>query len=234
MADKIYSRKRIQIPKFRWNYPEKKNFVKVIVILTIAFTVLFSVNSSIEPIFKELAKNKAKEVATEILNIESSKVLKDVHYEDLVKIEKDDNNTITMLKFDVIEMDMLASDMAYNIQQELDKEENNKLSIPLGSLAGVPYFAGIGPKIQIQIIPAGNVITDFKSVFEEKGINQTIHRIYLDVICQINIISQYEVIKEDILNQILMAESIIVGKIPESYYNLEGVKMEDTIDLMSE
>ena len=215
MADKIYSRKRIQIPKFRWNYPEKKNFVKVIVILTIAFTVLFSVNSSIEPIFKELAKNKAKEVATEILNIESSKVLKDVHYEDLVKIEKDDNNTITMLKFDVIEMDMLAS-------------------IPLGSLAGVPYFAGIGPKIQIQIIPAGNVITDFKSVFEEKGINQTIHRIYLDVICQINIISQYEVIKEDILNQILMAESIIVGKIPESYYNLEGVKMEDTIDLMSE
>ena len=84
MADKIYSRKRIQIPKFRWNYPEKKNFVKVIVILTIAFTVLFSVNSSIEPIFKELAKNKAKEVATEILNIESSKVLKDGHYEDII------------------------------------------------------------------------------------------------------------------------------------------------------
>lgn len=234
MADKIYSRKRIQIPKFRWNHPGKKNFVKVIVILTIAFTVLFSINTSIEPIFKELAKNKAKEVATEILNIESSKVLKNVHYEDLVKIEKDDNNTITMLKFDVIEMDMLASDMAYNIQQELDKEENNKLSIPLGSLTGIPYFAGIGPKIQIQIIPAGNVITDLKSVFEEKGINQTIHRIYLDVTCQVNIISQYEVIKEDILNQILMAESVIVGKIPESYYNLEGVKIEDTIDLMSE
>ena len=102
MADKIYSRKRIQIPKFRWNHPGKKNFVKVIVILTIAFTVLFSVNSSIEPIFKELAKNKAKEVATEILNIESSKVLKDVHYEDLVKIEKDYKIICTIIKKDWI------------------------------------------------------------------------------------------------------------------------------------
>lgn len=232
MSDKIYSRKVIKIPKIKMNYSKKTIFIKVIVIFTIAFTVLLGINQSMQPVFKELAKNEAKVISTEILNIESSKVLKNVSYEDLVKVEKDNNNTITMLKFDVMEMNMLASDIAYNIQQELNKKENDEIYIPMGSLSGISYLSGFGPKIKMQIIPAGNVITDFKSVFEDSGINQTIHRIYLDVVCQVNIVSPYETIQENILNQILMAETVIVGEIPETYYNLEGVQKEETVDLI--
>ena len=196
--DKIYSRKVIKLPKIdsiltKSSEPKKnknRKIVKVIVIFAIAFNVVFGVNNAVEPVYELLAQNKAKVIATEILNIESSKVLKNVKYEDLVQIDKDNQNNISMIKFDVIEMNLLASDIAYNIQQELNKIQKENISIPLLSLFGIKYLSGFGPKINIKLIPIGNVITDVKSSFEEAGINQTIHRIYLDVTCIVNIVSR--------------------------------------------
>lgn len=192
MMDKIYSRKKIRLSKE--NVPLSKNNyiqkIKVIAIFVIAFTVLFGVNNSINPIYHLLAKNQAKVISTEILNTESKKILTNIKYEDLVKIERDDENNINMLKFDVIKMNLFASDIAYNVQEELNKKEEDIIKIPIGSLFGIKYLFGFGPKIKLKIIPAGNIETEFKSNFESVGINQTIHRIYLNVICKVNIVSR--------------------------------------------
>lgn len=235
--DKIYSRKVIKVPKIKMffsNNRKSSKMVKVIAVFAIAFAVVFGIYSSINPVYDSLARNQAKVISTEIVNIESSKILREINYEDLVKIEKDNNNNITMLKFDVIKMNMLASDIAYNIQAQLNNPESNIISIPLGSFFGIKYIAGIGPRIEVKLLPAGNVITDFRSSFESVGINQTIHRIYLKVTSKVSIISGYDIIQEDITNQVLMAETVIVGKIPESYYNLstDELQPEDTTTLM--
>lgn len=139
---------------------------------------------------------------------------------------------IKMLKMNTMKINMLASDIAYNIQQELYKQENSNIAMPLGSITGSRYLTGFGPKIQIKILPVGSVITNFKSEFQAAGINQTIHRLYLEVTCRITIITPYDSVEADILNQILMTESVIVGEIPEAYYNLEGMHSSDVIDII--
>lgn len=90
----------------------------------------------------------------------------------------------------------------------------------------------MGPKIQIKLLPTGSVTTDFKSEFESAGINQTIHRIYLNVACKLTIVTPYDSIEADIINQVLMTESVIVGEIPEAYYNLEGIDSNNLLDAM--
>jgi len=66
-----------------------------------------------------------------------------------------------------------------------------------------------------------------------RGINQTIHRLYLDVECDVNILNAYGTIDKKILNQVLFAENIIIGEIPDSYYNLEGIGEEDVLEVMN-
>lgn len=78
----------------------------------------------------------------------------------------------------------------------------------------------------------GTVETDLRSEFKEAGINQTLHRIYLEVKCNVNILTPYSTIKETIVNQVLLAEGVIVGNIPNTYYNIEGLKDEQSFELI--
>lgn len=72
-----------------------------------------------------------------------------------------------------------------------------------------------------------------KSEFISKGINQTLHRVYLQVKCNVNIVTPFDSIAKDITNQVLLMENIIVGKIPDTYYNLEGMESSgDTLNVI--
>ena len=81
----------------------------------------------------------------------------------------------------------------------------------------------MGPDIEMKMLIDGSVETELKTEFKEAGINQTLHRIYLEVKCNVNILTPYDVISETIVNQVLLIEGLIVGNIPDTYYNLEGL-----------
>lgn len=78
----------------------------------------------------------------------------------------------------------------------------------------------------------GNVNTDLKSEFSSKGINQTLHKVYLQVDCEVSILTPFNNISKRITNQVLIAENVIVGEMPETYYNLEGMTQDDVMEVM--
>ncbi len=236
--DTIYSRKRLKLPKIILkkfnlkNNPNNKKIGKFIIIIAIA-VVTFTVSiNSITPIFETLCKDKAKSIATIICNEESTKVVQKYKYEDLVTIYKDKDENITMLKSNITPINLIISDVAEQIQKRINEVEQDEIGINLGSFTGSKIFSGLGPIIPIKLSTVGNVQTDLRSEFNSAGINQTIHRIYLQVDCQINILIPYKSINESISNQVLIAENVIVGKIPEAYYNLEGMNQDNLIDAM--
>ena len=79
----------------------------------------------------------------------------------------------------------------------------------------------------------GNVETDLRSEFTAQGINQTLHRIYLQVKCKLEILTPFQDVSKEITNQILLMENVIVGHIPDTYYNLEGMESSgDTLNVV--
>lgn len=92
-----------------------------------------------------------------------------------------------------------------------------------GSFTGFKMLAGRGPGVKIRISSVGDVETDLKSEFSAQGINQTLHRVYLQVKCEVNILTPFDNISREITNQVLLMENVIVGNIPSTYYNLEGM-----------
>ena len=93
-------------------------------------------------------------------------------------------------------------------------------------------MAGRGPGVPIRISSIGNVETDLRSEFSAQGINQTLHRVYLQVDCEVSILTPYNTISEKVSNQVLLIENVIVGKIPSAYYNLEGVDSTSALELI--
>lgn len=233
--DKIYSRRRIHIPKIIYKKFDKKSNKKIfkfLLIIIISVVTAVTVIKSINPIIEKLCVDKAKSIATLICNSETTKIINNYKYEDLVTIYKDDNNNITMIKSNITPINLIISDVAENIQKRINQMESSEISIKLGSLTGSKILSGRGPDIPIKLSSVGNVETDFRSEFKAAGINQTLHRIYLQVDCKISILTPYSSIEEKISNQVIIAENVIVGNIPSTYYNLEGLEQKEALEIV--
>lgn len=231
--DSIYSRKRIKIPKVKGFYTNNKNakkFFSIFIIILITIITFYSIFKSLNPIFESLCLEKVREIGTSIINNASNKVLDNIDYKDIVAIEKTEKNRV--LKTDVVAINKIASDIALEAQKQFKELENEEIKIPIGAFTGSKYFAGAGPNINIRVITTGNVLTEIKSEFQAQGINQTMYRIYLELTCKVNIATQYKVIEDEIVNQVLLVETVIVGEVPETYYNLEGIESNNAIDII--
>ena len=114
----------------------------------------------------------------------------------------------------------------------MNKLQNENIYINLGNFTGSKFLSGRGPKVSFKILQLGNVETDLKSEFVSAGINQTMHKIFLQVDCIIVIVTPFNQVEKKITNQILIAEAIILGNVPNSYYNLEGLKQDNLLDIV--
>lgn len=238
MNSKIYSRPRIRLPKIFFssggdrNLKRKQKIAKILIIMVIAFSTVKIVLDAISPIFDELCKDRAKSIATIISNNEATNVMKEHTYDELFTIEKDNDGNITMIKSNVIPINEVVSDVAVKIQNSINERGKENVRIAIGSFTGSKLLAGRGPGVPIVISSIGNVETDLRSEFSMQGINQTLHRVYLQVDCEVSILTPYNTITEKISNQILLIENVIVGKIPNSYYNFEGVDSSSALDIV--
>jgi sporulation protein YunB len=236
--DSIYKRKRIKLPKIifqSFNGNENKKltkYTKFLIIVMVMVITFKTIINSVEPIFDELSRDKAKSVATIICNEETTKIMKNYQYNDLITIYRDNDDNITMIQSNIVIINNIISDVGEKIQKRIDEAKSEKVYINLGSFSGSKLLSGSGPSITIKLSLVGNVETNVASEFISQGINQTIHRIYLQIDCAIKILTPYNVIEEKIANQVLIAENIIVGKIPDSYYNLEGMSSDNAANII--
>lgn len=236
--DKIYSRPRIKIPKIQMPYKrggnnaQKKKLMKLFIILLIAIIVAKISFDYINPMFEEMCYLRAKTIAARIVNDKTKESIQNIDYNDLITIVRDNNGSITMVKANVLAINRISAELTIDIQEGLQNESQILIYIPFGSIFGNQIISNMGPKIPIKINPSGVVTTDFKSQFEEAGINQTIHRIYLYTVCRVNIVTPIKTITNEISSEIMVAESVIVGPVPNSYYNLEGMQNGDVLEVI--
>ncbi len=232
----IYSRPRIKLPKFfiiNNNKPYKnKKMYKVMFIICVIGISIATIIKEVTPVFNKACVEKAKSIATIITNDETTKAILDYQYSDFIVIHKDDLGNIMMLESNMKNINIVTSDIAWRIQASINSTQEEYVNFNLGALTGINMLSGSGSNVPIKISTVGNVQTNVVSSFTSAGINQTLHRLYLDIETQISILTPYNTISESITNQFILAENIIVGEIPETYYNLEGLTEDDAMEVM--
>ena len=234
--DKIYSRnKRIYLPKFngfhlngKMNLPcnkddkKKRKVIGICFIIIIALCTANYVFKAISPIVDKQCLYMAKIIATRVSNEQASVAMQKYKYHDICDVTKDANGSIAMISANSVTVNEMISDITLKIQEELSKGENSKFYISMGSFTGSRLLSGSGPRMEIQMGTIGTIETKLKSVFTSSGINQTLHKIYLELNCEVSILTPFHTVEQNIINEVLLTEAVIIGTTPNTYYNFEG------------
>ena len=206
--EKIYSRKKINLSK------EYKLVLAVLItaILTVCYLV-----KTIGPTFNQLCLNEAKSVATQIVHETIDEVMEKYGYNDLVTLVKDKEGKIVSMQANIAIINKIISQISLKIQDKIDNTPNRDIYIRLGSFTGIKLLSGRGPKVPIRISSIGNINTEVMSEFTSTGINQSIHRIFTNITCKIEVLTPFNTISNEIEEKIILAENVIIGNIPENY-----------------
>ena len=134
---------------------------------------------------------------------------------------------ISAIETNVTGISRLRADSILNIRGEISDIDRMTLDIPLGNLAGGMLLTGRGFPVRIKLVPIGDVSGEIYSEFSETGINQTLHRIYLRVRVSMNMIVASDTVRLELADDILVAETVIVGRVPDAYTAINRFEIDE-------
>ncbi|MEN6347869.1 MAG: sporulation protein YunB [Syntrophomonas sp.] len=203
------------------------NWVPLVLLLLVmgAVASFILIDFKLESSILEVAKSKAQINGVEAVNeAVSKKIVSRIEYKDIVYVHKDNSGKIVLIQPNTLMLNSLITDTVIEVSKSLEKLEENSISIPLGQLSGIKLLAGYGPKMKVKIIAVPQVNVKVLNKFDQAGINQSRHLIYLEIDSRIKIAVPFLDDEVKVLTTIPLAETIIVGDVPRTYVNLDGQK----------
>ncbi len=202
------------------------NPIFVLVVITVMLLLLTNFilhlsDSVLRPMVEGVGVESAKAIANRsvMLAVEEELTLNGVEYADLVTVETSDTGEVRALVSDIVGINQLKSRVSERVQENL-KVDVIRLSVPLGNLIAGELLSGRGPEIDLRLIPYGSVVVDIENEFTSAGINQTLHRIILNVNTGVSIMMPVSNVSTNVVTSICVAETVIVGRVPEYYTNI--------------
>lgn len=195
----------------------------VIPAVLLVFLVLFRIkyNDAIVQLAQTQITNATSDLINDAIDVQIE--VGNIQYERIVFFEKDLDGRITALKTNMSEVNRLKTDILSIINDEILAIDNSALGIPMGNLVFPEVIAGKGPEIPVEIISIRNSDANFESYFSEAGINQTIHQLTMNVVVDVSILVLGRTESFTVSSQVVVAETVIVGQVPDTYLQTGGI-----------
>ena len=200
-------------------------------ILIIGLLIFLFIDNNINPAIITFSEASIQSIAQTAMNDSIKDILgSSIKYTDLINVLTDKDGNVAMIQANTMKMNSLASQTSQLVQEKVKSMGNQNIKIPLGTIFGSKLLAGWGPNIPVRVISFPSVSTDFDSEFEQSGINQTRHKIYMVMRAKVRIAIPLNTADIDITSRVPVTETIIVGDVPNSYINVEDI--EDMLNLV--
>lgn len=175
------------------------------------------------PVLEALAESEARDAVTEAVNdaICAELAANTVMYDELVTMETDGNGQITALRSNMAGMNLLRAKLLKAALEEVAGLRSRDFSIPLGSLLEMDVLSGRGPGVRVAVLSTGTASAKFENAFTAAGVNQTLHRVYLEISVDIRILLPGRNLETSVSTPVCVAETVIVGQVPGTYLQLE-------------
>lgn len=206
--------------KYRKPYGKAKKYVFIAVcLLLISLTLFLLIDARLRPMIRSTATVQAQSYAAVAAGTDIPSILTntDTGYNSLVSIKRNADGNIVSIETDAMQINLLKSKINSAVAKNLSGLSAKELGIPIGSLTGLALLNGRGPKISTVISITGSAQTSFFDTFDDAGINQTRHQLFLKTTATMLIVFPGETVTAAYTYTTLVAETIIVGKVPEMY-----------------
>ena len=192
--------------------------------MVLALALIGHLELQLRPVLEAMAVAKVKNVVAQTLDaaVAAEISARGVTYGDLITIERDGSGSITALTSDMTAMNELRTGILTAVLTAVEDLDPDRLSIPVGNLTGVSFFSGKGFSLPVEITAAGSAHGVFQSQFTGAGINQTRHQLSLEVTAVLEILLPGGVVETEVGAQVPVAETVIVGQVPDTYLGLSS------------
>lgn len=216
---------------YKYKRKRKRLAIAISSIILLFAVVVVYIRFVVTPVVKTVAEEKVRALTVSTVNAAVTSVLEaEPSFIDMVEYGHDANGDLNSIKINATRVNAVMQRSVQKTQNGLSDMISSGVNIPVGSVSGITFLSGKGPNLNVAVIPVGSVDARLRSEFSEIGINQTIHKIYLSLDSTIKIIipGAGNTIKSS--SEVLLVESVIIGKVPDTYLN--ATTMEDMMDLI--
>lgn len=211
----------------------KKSFVFFTLLIVVIVVIVSSHYKKIETSLIEVCQSNAHSIALKCTEDAISENIGDITYSSIINIEKTEEGKIVAITSNVSELNKLSNRLVITLEENLQKNQSSHINVPIGALLGSKSFGGYGIKVNVKTLPVGDAKIEYLSHFDDVGINQTRHRIIIKLTSQVKIIAPFTTILDEYTKEVVLAETILIGDIPNSYYNINGVDNLETKDIIT-
>ena len=206
----------------RWRL--RRFFRRILIFAAVLVILFFVLRIRYRDVIRDLAETQVKNSTSDLTNDAIAKQIAagDIQYDRIVYFEKDLDGRITALKTNMSEVNRLKTDILNIINDEILALDTSDIGIPIGSLFLPEFFSGKGFVIPVHILSIRNSDACFASHFSQAGINQSMHQLTMDVSVDVAVLVLGQTESFTVSSQVVVAETIIVGAVPNTFFQTGG------------
>ena len=200
----------------------RRRRIILIVLLLVVTGLILLVELHLSPYIRELARNQAVNAASNAITDAVGEMLRreDTDFSRVIVLEKDVQGHITALRTDMGQVERLKVEVLGILGGLIAEINTQQLGIPLGNLLLPDLLAGTGPVLPVKAVSLTMPNADFFSDFTEAGINQTLQTLKVKFTISLTILTTVGYETVDVDSDVMVAQTVIVGTVPETYVNL--------------
>ncbi len=201
----------------------RKIFLLAVLIVAVFILFIAVLEHNLRPSIMAIAETKARMIALDsINNAIHKKVVDGGNFRDLIDVRTDDQGRIVLMQANTIKINQLTTETLLELNRNLRELKYEGFAIPLGQVLGSQLLANYGPGIKVKITPVGAARVNIKDDFEEAGINQARHKLYMNVNTDLKIVVPLMSSKIEVQAQVPLAETFIIGDVPGTYVKMDS------------
>ncbi|NLY53148.1 MAG: sporulation protein YunB [Firmicutes bacterium] len=200
---------------------KQKVTISLILITFCVLQVLMLLDRNLRPTLEAIAEARAKVIATQAINDAiNTKIAQEIKYGLLITVHTDYNGKPSWAQVNTMEVNRIVAATTMRVQEILGTIRGEVLRIPLGQAFNSQLFANMGPRIPFTIVPVGTVNVEVTDAFEQAGINQTRHKIYLEVFTDVQIVIPFVTRTVQVHSKVPIADVTYLGDVPQTVIDL--------------
>ena len=191
--------------------------------LVLVGLLLHRVNGALRPVLETTASSKATNLMIQAIDTAVDNCLQenDMSYRDFVTLEMDAAGKVSSITTNTVANSRFKRQVVEAVIRQLGTMDSEALRVPLGTLAGQPLLSGVGPRVRVKVDSVGEVTAEYSNTFTSAGVNQTLHRVCLDITATVYLFLPGEILPVSVSSSVCVAETVIVGETPDTYLNFD-------------
>lgn len=198
----------------------KLKYIVILLLILVVIGIVLYIHFVVSPLVNNVVRAKVYALASEVV-ADTAEVFKESpeFLLEFVEYEKNDEGYVTIVNGNSFNINQANFLIQREVQRRLAKLSNTTVGVPAGAFLGSTLLAAKETnQVDVAIVPIGSVQCEFCSEFLSKAVNQTLHRLYINVTMSISLALPLKTVSIETENQIFISETIIVGQIPSTYF----------------